>query len=319
MPRLRWRHSFPSHPVANLRALLLINRQSREGEANAKQACDALSALDVDVTLGRFERPDDVAAEIDAHARDVDVVVLGGGDGTLNLAASAMMRCGRPLAVLPLGTANDFARTLLIPAALEAACRNVVEGIDHGVDVGQCNDVYFVNVASMGLAVRACEYRSDVAKRWFGSLGYASNVFSAYRDTEPFDVTVDCAGERYQLRSIQLAVGNGRYFGGGLPVASDAALDDERLDLYSLEPQGFWSMVGKLPALARGPDRSVRGVQLFDGRSFRVTTNRPMPINTDGEILTETPASFRVLPQALTVKVPRAYIDQYASEKGRIE
>ncbi|MAS10429.1 lipid kinase [Endozoicomonas sp. G2_2] len=298
-----------------LRALLLINRESRQGEANAQAARDALEALDVEVTLGQFEQPEDVPAEIEHHAPAVDVIVLGGGDGTLNLAAASVMRAGKAMGVLPLGTANDFARTLLIPTELEAACRNVVEGVTHSVDLGQCNDVYFVNVASIGLAVRACEYRSDAAKRWLGSLGYASNVFSAYRDTEPFYATVRFGDETHQLRSIQLAVGNGRYFGGGLAVANDAALDDGRLDLYSLKPQSLARLVGMLPALVRGPDKSVQGVQLFEGTTFEITTDRPMPVNTDGEILTETPASFRVLPGALQVKVPQAYVDRYGRNR----
>lgn len=294
-----------------LRALLLINRESRQGEANAQTAQEALAALDAEVTLGRFEKPDDVPAEIDRYGPEVDVIVIGGGDGTLNLAAAAVMRSDKPLAVLPLGTANDFARTLLIPTELEAACRNAVEGVSHGVDLGQCNDVYFVNVASIGLAVRACEYRSDAAKRWFGSLGYASNVFSAYRDTEPFDAVVRFNDETHRLHSIQLAIGNGRYFGGGLAVAHDAALDDGRLDLYSLRPQSLGKLIAMLPALVRGPDKSIQGVQLFEGTEFEVETDRPMPINTDGEILTETPAHFRVWPAALQVKVPREYVERY--------
>lgn len=102
------------------------------------------------------------------------------------------------MAVLPLGTANDFARTLTIPEDLQSACRNVVQGIDHPVDLGQVNDAYFVNVASIGLAVRACEYRSEAAQKWFGSLGYTSNVFAAFRDTKPFTARIICDGKCHE-------------------------------------------------------------------------------------------------------------------------
>ncbi|MES1935008.1 lipid kinase [Salinisphaera hydrothermalis] len=302
--------------MIRLRALLLINRESRQGEANAQNAVEHLAARDVDVVEGRFDDPDDVPAEIHRYADDVDVVVLGGGDGTLNLASKAMMECGKPMAVLPLGTANDFARTLLIPTDLAAACDNVVDGVDHGIDLGQCNDVYFLNVASIGLAVRACEYRSDAAKKWFGSLGYASNVFSAVRDTEPFIAEVRFDGRRERLKSLQIAVGNGRYFGGGMAVSSDAALDDGRLDLYSLEPQPLSSLIAMLPGLMRGPNKAMQGVQLFEGTEFEIRTEQPMDINTDGELLTATPATFRVLPRALTVKVPQTYLDRYGSGKS---
>ncbi|WP_423824224.1 lipid kinase [Salinisphaera sp. SPP-AMP-43] len=287
-----------------------MNRESRQGEANAQTAVEHLAERDVEVIEGRFQQPEDVASEIERYAESVDVIVLGGGDGTLNLASKSVMETGLPMAVLPLGTANDFARTLLIPTDLKSACDNVVDGIDHGIDLGQCNDVYFLNVASIGLAVRACEYRSDAAKKWFGSLGYASNVISAVRDTEPFQAQVSFADQTRQLRSIQIAVGNGRYFGGGMAVSSDAALDDGRLDLYSLKPRPLSSLLAMLPGLMKGPNHAMQGVQLFEGEEFRIETEQSMNINTDGEILTQTPATFRVLPSALTVKVPQAYLDQ---------
>ncbi|HET7313347.1 lipid kinase [Salinisphaera sp.] len=302
--------------MIRLRALLLINRKSRQGEANAQTAVEQLRDRGVDVLEGRFDAPEDVPAEIRRHADAVDVIVLGGGDGTLNLASKAMMACGKPMAVLPLGTANDFARTLLIPTDLAAACDNVVDGIDHGIDLGLCNDVHFLNVASIGLAVRASEYRSDAAKKWFGSLGYAANVFSAVRDTRAFDAEISFDGHTERLHSIQVAVGNGRYFGGGLAVSSDAALDDGQLDLYSLKPQPLSSLIAMLPGLVRGPHKAMQGLQLFEGTAFHIRTEEPMDINTDGEILTATPATFRVLPQALTVKVPQRYIDRYGSGKS---
>ncbi|HET9680147.1 MAG TPA: diacylglycerol kinase family protein, partial [Gammaproteobacteria bacterium] len=104
-----------------MRALLLINQDSRQGQENTEAAARQLEALDVAVIKGRFEQPKDVSTSIEQYAQDVDCIIVGGGDGTINLAAGAVMRNGLPLAVLPLGTANDFARTLLIDDDLETA------------------------------------------------------------------------------------------------------------------------------------------------------------------------------------------------------
>src|SRR5699024_2935287 len=112
-------------------------------------------------------------------------------------------------------------------------------------------------------------------------------------------------------RTIQLAIGNGRYFGGGLAVSGSAELDDGQLDLFSLEPQSLGSLMRMLPALLRGPDASVRGGRLMQGASIRIVTRRRRGVNTDGEVLTHTPADFRVLPQALTVRVPSAYREAF--------
>lgn len=266
-----------------------------------------LGVLGVDVVRAGAECLADWPALVDSHAEHIDCVVVGGGDGALNLATDSIMRHGLTLGVLPLGTANDFARTLDYPDDPLEACRIVAEGADHRVDVGQVNDVHFLNVASIGLAVRARRYRSGKAKRWFGALGYAGNVYAAFRDTRPFHAWVRCDGGRQEVRSLQLAIGNGRYFGGGLAVSEDAVVDDGKLDLFNLEPQGLGHLVRLLPALIRGPASTTRGAQLIQGTRIRIDTRRPRSINTDGEVLTRTPAVCRVLPRALTVRVPTAY------------
>lgn len=289
-----------------MRALVLINASARQGAAHANTARKQLWVMGVDVVRAQTERMADWPALIDAHAKAIDCVIVGGGDGTLNYTVAAILRNKLTLGILPLGTANDFARTLGYPTDFISACRVVAEGVNQQVDIGQVNDVYFLNVASIGLAVRARQYRSDAAKQWFGALGYASNIYAAFRDTRPFRARIICDGSEHKLQTIQIAVGNGRYFGGGLVISENAALDDGKLDLFSLHPQTLSEVTRLLPALLLGPRPSSRGGQLMQGRRIRVLTKHPRAINTDGEVLTQTPADFRVLPGALTVRVPNA-------------
>lgn len=287
-----------------MQALLLINRESRSGAEHAGQVRDELRRLGVSVVVRDAGSSADIEEALASHADTVDLVVIGGGDGTISMAARALLGYGLPVGLVPLGTANDLARTLDIPLDIHAACRNAVEGRPQAIDVGQCNDVYFVNVASLGIPVRASKYRSAAAKRWLGALGYAGNVVQAFRETEPFDAELVWDDHRKSVHTIQLVIGNGRYFGGGMAVTRDAAPDDGDLDIYSLAPQTYASMLGKLPGLIRGPDHTLTGVSLFKASTVRVTTRDPMPINTDGEVSTATPADFRVIPAALRVMVP---------------
>lgn len=295
-----------------MQALLLINRQSRAAAVNAAAVRDALRAHAAEVVVRDADTPARIDAALTAHAATADVIVVGGGDGTISMAAGALMQLQTPVAIVPLGTANDLARTLAIPLDVAGAARNAIEGQPHAIDLGQCNDVYFVNVASLGLPVRASKFRSTAAKRWLGPLGYANNVISAYRQTAPFDAELTWGGYRKGLHTIQLVVGNGRYFGGGLTVARDAAPDDGNLDIYSLSPQTPLAMLAKVPALIRGPHQQLAGVSLFQADSLCVRTREPMAINTDGELLTQTPAEFRVIPGALKVKLPQAYFETAA-------
>ena len=108
------------------------------------------------------------------------------------------------------------------------------------------------------------------------------------------------------MRTVQVAVGNGRHYGGGMTVVEDAAIDDNRLDLYSLEIQNWWQIITLLPAMRSGQHINSPRVRALAGKEFEVHTRSPRPINTDGEITTYTPATFRVVPKALSVLVPNS-------------
>jgi diacylglycerol kinase (ATP) len=108
-----------------------------------------------------------------------------------------------------------------------------------------------------------------------------------------------------RVKSVQIAVGNGVYYGAGMTIAEDAAIDDQRLDLYSIEVRHWWQVVALLPALRRGNLQPQKLVRTLRGQAFDVITRRPRPVNTDGELTTHTPAHFRVIPAALAVFVPR--------------
>src|SRR5699024_1208812 len=91
---------------------------------------------------------------------------------------------------------------------------------------------------------------------------------------------------------------------------------DGKLDLFSLEPQSLGALVRLLPALKRGPGPATQGGQLMRGEKIRIETARRRSSNTDGEVLTHTPAEFRVLPQARTVRVPRTYREAFIARQG---
>src|SRR5699024_3847716 len=127
-----------------MRALVLVNPGARQGAAYADSAMKQLWAMGVDVARVSTPPLAEWPKLIANHAGDVDCVVVGGGDGTLNFAVGPVMNSGLALGVLPLGTANDFARTLSIPDEPEEACQVVADGVDHRIDVGRVNDVYFL-------------------------------------------------------------------------------------------------------------------------------------------------------------------------------
>lgn len=286
------------------RALLLVNRHARQGQNGLSKAIDQLQTLGLQLMEESIEDPQHLSDVIRRYQHQVDLVIVGGGDGTLNAAVDGLVDTQLPLGILPLGTANDLARTLGIPTSLSDACEIIAKGQVHRIDLGWVNGKHFFNVASMGLSVQITERLTKEVKRRWGVLAYAVTALQAIWQARPFRAEIRINGESIPVKTIQIAVGNGRYYGGGMAVVHDATIDDQRLDLYSLEVRHWWQIIALLPAIRGGRYINSRDVRTLHGQEIEVYTRRPRPINTDGEITTYTPAHFRVIPYALSVLVP---------------
>jgi YegS/Rv2252/BmrU family lipid kinase len=250
------------------------------------------------------EDPGRYPAAIRRHAGAVDRVIVAGGDGSLNAAVQGLVEPGLPLGVVPLGTANNLARTLGIPFDLEGACGVIAAGYRRTIDLGRANDRYFCTTASLGLSVRITEELSPGAKRKLGPVAYALAAARVVRKAQPFRAEIVGDGVGRSTRTVQIVIGNGRYYGAGLAVAEDAAIDDARLDLYSLEVNHWWELLRLAPALKRGTQGRRPEVEAMRATAFELRTRVPMSIDLDGELGAVTPAHFRVVPRALDVFVP---------------
>jgi diacylglycerol kinase (ATP) len=298
--------ALPDLPAAKPpRLLLIVNRHARNGGAPLEAALDILRAGGREVVEHLCGPEDRLAEVIRARAGEGFAgVVLGGGDGTLNAAAPALKDTGLPMGILPLGTANDLARSLGIPADAADAARIVARGQLRQIDLGEVNGHLFFNVASIGFSAElAQELRAEAKQRW-GKLGYAIAAFRLLRRARPFTAWITQDGEVMRVKTLQVSVGNGRHYGGGMTVASSARPDDGKLDIYSLEVAHWWRLLALLPYLRLGTHGQWRDVRSFQALECKVVTRRPMPINTDGELSTTTPAHFRLWPRCIRVFAP---------------
>ncbi|MDZ7963936.1 MAG: lipid kinase [Nostoc sp. DedSLP03] len=286
------------------RALLLVNRHARQGQKGLSEAIQSLKTLGFDLIEESTEDPKHLAEVILRYKDRVELVIIGGGDGTLNAAVDALIETQLPLGILPLGTANDLARTLGIPNTLNEACKIIGDGHLQRIDLGCVNGKHFFNVASMGLSVKITQRLTKEVKRRWGVFAYAATALQVLLEARPFTAEIAINGELIRVKTVQIAVGNGRYYGGGMAVADDATIDDQRLDLYSLEIEHWWQVILLLPAMRGGRHIHWQSVRSHQGQEIEIHTRKPRPINTDGEITTYTPAHFRVIPKAIAVFVP---------------
>lgn len=301
------------------RTVLLVNARSRRGEEEFEEARRALAAAGVSVDAAHaLHEPDELAGRIREELdRGATRVLVGGGDGSLACAAGVLAGTGAALGVLPLGTANDLARTLRIPADLEGAARVFARGATRDVDLAWAGGRPFLNAASFGVSSELTRRLEGGLKRHAGKLAYPVAGAAAATAQEPFHVALEVDGRTVELDALQVVVGNGRYHGGGRLVAPRARLDDHRLDVYALEASSDAGearapdRLRDLAALARYAYLLLRGKHLehpgvFHARATRVVarTDPPLEIDADGEVSGTTPAEFRVDPGALRVIAP---------------
>lgn len=283
------------------RALLLLNPNARQVGDESFDIATALRGLGLTVTEESIGNPAAIGDIICRHVGAVDRVIIGSGDGTLGASAQALVETGLPLGILPMGTANNVARTIGISDDLNEACTVAAGEFSRRIDVGEVNGHCYLTAASFGLSVAITDALSDEEKSRWGRLAYVMAAARVVTRARRVDAKVQWDGRTLRTRTVQVVVGNGRYYGSALQVAEDAAIDDHMLDLYSIEVQRWWQLLALGPALKRGTLGERDAVRTLRAREFTISTSRPCQIDADGELVGETPATFRVRPRALTV------------------
>ncbi len=291
--------------MKNPTALMLVNPNARRGGEAIGGIIARLETGGLTIIKNKFTSPAQIENDIVKRANEIDLVIACGGDGTLSAAAPALIKTGLPFGILPMGTANDLARTLGIPMALEQAADMIIAGHKRTIDLGEVNGKPFFNVASLGLSSDLAANLDGTLKRRYGRLGYAIAAFKVLTRAKSFRAMIITKNNATRVKTLQIAVGNGRHYGGGNVIEETAAIDDGMLDLYSLELGSVWKLALMAKSFRAGAHGAWQEVRTERCTEFEVRTRTPMPVNCDGELITQTPAKFKMLRNAVTVFAPK--------------
>jgi YegS/Rv2252/BmrU family lipid kinase len=285
-------------------AALIVNTHSRRGEELFEAAREKLAAAGV--TLRSAEAvhdPEALIATVRAAVADgAPMVIVGGGDGSLSSVVDELVGTDCVFAVLPLGTANSFARSLDLPLDLDGAVEAISNGRRRRVDLGMIDADYFVNGASIGIATMIGETVPHKLKRYAGRAGYLLWALKCGIRFRPFRLELDDGSRQHRLWATELRILNGRHH-GGVELSDDADVGSRELLLQAVVGRSKLSLARDWYAKILKLRRRNAHSRDFRGSWFRITIHPPQRISIDGEVLATTPVVAKVAAGAIEVAV----------------
>jgi YegS/Rv2252/BmrU family lipid kinase len=285
-------------------AAMVVNAKSRRGQDQFRQACAAMHGLPFKVDARAVKDPDDLPGVVeDVLKAKPDLVVLGGGDGTISSLVDHLVGKDVILGVLPLGTANSFARTLGIPLDVEGAVEVLRTGRPRRIDLGKIDNDYYANCAAMGLSPQIAETVPHGLKKVLGRAGYLSWAAYQFARFEPFTLIIGEGDTAERLSVVEVRIANGPYHGGTEMVHS-ARVDSGEIVVQAVEGQAKHRLIQNWAGhLFKLPIRNDE-VREFRGKSLRIATEPPLPVSIDGEVLAQTPVTASVAAGVIEVMAP---------------
>jgi YegS/Rv2252/BmrU family lipid kinase len=230
-------------------------------------------------------------------------LIIGGGDGTMTQSANELAHSKVTLGVLPLGTGNSFAMTLGIGEDLERAVDIIAAGRSDFVDLGRVNKRYFANFATVGFAAEVAAATNHDLKARIGPLAYVAAAVPPFLRERGFRAKVRWKRERLDVRTQQLVIVNGRFF-GDQPISGHATDQDGTLRVFVTEGTSRFELLKTYTALGLGLQGRLPEGHLLKGKRFTIRAKPKAPLNIDGDAFGSTPARFSVARKALRVFLP---------------
>ncbi|MEN2785493.1 diacylglycerol/lipid kinase family protein [Sphingomonas qilianensis] len=293
-------------PTAIRSAAMIINTKSRKGQAQFEAACGAMSSLPFPVDAHAVPHPDKLEETVHkALAKKPDLIILGGGDGTVSGLVDLLVGKNVILGVLPLGTANSFARTLGIPLDIAGAVEVLRTGTPKRIDLGMIDGDYFANCAALGISPQIAKTIPHGLKKVLGKIGYLGWAAWQFVSFKPFTLIIGEGAQAERLRVVEVRISNGPYH-GGTELVDAASVDSGEIVVQAVVGRARSRLVKNWAASFFKLDARHEDTRDFHGKSLRIATEPPMPISIDGEVLARTPVTAKVAAGVIEVMAPVA-------------
>ena len=244
------------------------------------------------------------ATEIaEAKLKDYNLLVAVGGDGTVNEVAKGMINKGRgTLGIIPGGTGNDMARGLGIPMTAEQAIDVILKGNIKEIDIGKVNSYNFLNISSVGFDAEVVVNNEKIKKRVKSHISYAISVVYTLFTFKDQRVKLEIDGKSLDENILLLAVGNGKYYGGGMKILPAAIIDDGYLDVCVISNISKVLLLYLFPTIFKGNHiRYKKYVKIYKAKTVNIIAEKEFLLNIDGEVTNVKHANFSIGDKKLKV------------------
>jgi YegS/Rv2252/BmrU family lipid kinase len=286
-------------------ATLIVNARSRIGRQVFREATEKLRAAGVAIDKAHAVRNpkklgDTVRKAVEGGAA---MVIVGGGDGSLSSSVDFLVGTATVFGVLPLGTANSFARTLGIPLDLDGAIDVIANGRSRRIDLGMIDGDYFANCAAIGISPLIAETVPHGLKKALGRVGYLGWAAFQLTRFRPFKLTIGEGDDAVTIDALEVRIANGPYH-GGTQLVEEAAVDNGEIVVQAVTGNARHRLIYSWGASVLRLQSRKRTTCEYRGQSLRIATDPPLPISIDGEVLATTPVTASVARGAILVAAP---------------
>jgi len=274
---------------------------------------DACAQYDWQSEIHETKKDEDLARVVrDALDRGCDLVMAGGGDGTVSAVASALVHSNMPLAIIPLGTGNILAKQLDLPQQMDKVFEYIAESPQvFSLDAMRIGERHFMINASVGFSATLIKNTSRNEKRRFGYLAYIWNGAQAFIGLLPHRFNLEVDGVPNSTRASEVFISNSALLKEEVFIDLQMRADDGQLEIFVIKSSTIWDYFLLTIDVLRGRSHLSRGMDYYPARKqIVIQTSRPMTVQADGEILSTTPVTVEIVPHAIQLLVPAAWPEE---------
>ncbi len=289
----------------DMEQILVIFNPAAKGE-KALRVVDRIRALSPRIVLKSTKGPGDAEALAErAVDQGYRTVVAAGGDGTINQVVNGLEGSDVQLGILPVGTMNVFASELGIPGnSLPKAWKIIEDGHVRIIDLPKANDLFFIQLAGIGLDAQIVIETDLTFRKNFGPLSYLMTATQiAARKPPKIFVT---GSDGIKRSGSFVLIGNGRFYGGPFVLFNNAKIDDQLLDVLIFKNLGYMDIIRYLQGVVMGTHAKMKDVDYFQSSTVHIESADDVPVEVDGEVIGHLPFEFTFNHTPLRVLAPKA-------------